>query len=168
MQPFRDETMQETLDRLAADVLYAPAQDMWVRREDDGTVTVGATHLVARHGQFMLFTPRPPQTVVEEDRSLGVMETAKTAVAVRTPLGGRIVAINQAVVDDVSLVERDPYGAGWLVKLAPTDWEVAQAGLLPSAQYAQWLLPRLAEKTAKPIEFDEFSEDLSIDPHRGY
>ncbi|MFN8735531.1 MAG: glycine cleavage system protein H, partial [Betaproteobacteria bacterium] len=129
--------MQDVIDRLAPDVLYAPEQDMWVRHEADGTVTVGATHLVAQHGQFMLFTPRPPQTVVEAGRSLGVMETAKTAVAVHAPLGGRIVEVNAAVVADVSLVDRDPYGAGWLMRLAPTDWEAVQASLLPCAQYAQ-------------------------------
>ncbi len=156
------------LARLSPDALYAAEQDMWVRREADGTVTVGATHLVAQHGQFMLFTPRPPQTVVEAGRSLGVMETAKTAVAVHAPLGGRIVEVNAAVVADVSLVDRDPYGAGWLMRLAPTDWDAAQASLLPSAQYAQWVLPRLAEKLAKPVDFDEFNEDLSVDPHRGY
>ena len=161
-------SMQEQLDRLALDVLYAPGQDMWVRPEPDGTVTVGATHLVALHGQFMLFTPRPIDTVVEFDRSLGVMETAKTAVAVHAPLAGRIVAVNQAVIDDVGLVERDPYGAGWLVKMAPTDWGLAQASLLQTAQYAQWVEPRLGEKLAKPVEFDEFAEDLSIDPNRGY
>jgi glycine cleavage system H protein len=160
--------MHEILDRLAPDVLYAPEQDMWVRQDADGTVTVGATHLVAQHGQFMLFTPRPLETVVEFDRSLGVMETAKTAVAVHAPLSGRIVAVNQAVVDDVSLVERDPYGEGWLMRMQPADWEAAQATLLPTAQYVEWVTPRLGEKLAKPVEFDEFAEDLTVDPNRGY
>lgn len=160
--------LREHLNRLAPDLLYAPEQDMWVRSEADGTVTVGATHLVALHGQFMLFTPRPPGTVVEFDRSLGVMETAKTAVAVHAPLAGTIVAVNQAVVEDVSLVERDPYGGGWLARLTPTDWESAQKALLPTAQYAQWVEPRLGEKLAKPVEVDEFAEDLTVDPHRGY
>ncbi len=160
--------MQEQLDRLAPDVLYAPAQDMWVRREADGTVTVGATHLVAQHGQFMVFTPRPVDSAVQFDHSLGVMETAKTAVAVHAPVAGRIVAINQAVVDDVTLVERDPYGTGWLLRMQPDDWDAAQAALMPTAQYVEWVTPRLGEKLAKPVEFDEFAEDLTIDPHRGY
>lgn len=156
------------LARLAPGLLYAAEQDMWVRPEADGTVTVGATHLVAAHGQFMLFTPRPPGTEVQRDRSLGVMETAKTAVAIHAPLSGRIVAANEAVVQDVSLVERDPYGEGWLFRLQPSALDAERASLLDVSGYASWLLPRLAAKqAAKPID-DEFGEDLSIDPNRGY
>lgn len=160
--------MDELSAQLPADLLYAPEQDMWVRLEADGTVRVGATHLVAAHGQFMLFTPRPVDTVIERDRSLGVMETAKTAVAIHAPISGRIVEFNPAVVDDIALVERDPYGEGWLFRLAPSALDAERTALQDGASYAAWLAPRLAEKLAqKPID-DEFADDLTIDPHRGY
>jgi glycine cleavage system H protein len=155
---------------LPADLLFAPEQDMWVRVEGDGTVTVGATHIVAAHGQFMLFTPRAVGTEVERDRSLGVMETAKTAVAVHAPLSGRIVAINEAVVSDVALVAREPYGAGWLVRLQPAALADERGALMAAADYATWLAPRLAQKqaAAAPLDDDEFKEDLNVDPYRGY
>jgi len=86
--------MNELLDRLDRAVLYAPEQDMWVRFDADGLATVGATHLVAHHGQFMLFSPRPVGMRIARDRSLGVMETAKTAVAVHAPLSCEIVEVN--------------------------------------------------------------------------
>ncbi len=133
-------------------------------------VTVGATHIVAAHGQFMLFTPRAVGTEVERDRSLGVMETAKTAVAVHAPLSGRIVAINEAVVSDVALVAREPYGAGWLVRLQPAALADERGALMAAADYATWLAPRLAQKqaAAAPLDDDEFKEDLNVDPYRGY
>lgn len=159
---------QALLAQLPAGLLYAAEQDMWVRPEADGTVTVGATHLVAAHGQFMLFTPRPPGTEVERDRSLGVMETAKTAVAIHAPVSGRIVAANDAVLQDVSLVERDPYGSGWLFRMQPAALDAERSSLLDLPAYAGWLAPRLAAKqAARPIA-DEFGEDLSVDPNRGY
>jgi glycine cleavage system H protein len=161
------DTSADLLAQLAPDVLYAAEQDMWVRETDDGTVLIGATHLVAAHGQFMIFSPRPPGTVVAHDRSLGVMETAKTAVAVHAPLSGEIIEANQAVVDDVSLVARDPYGAGWLIRLRPTALADERSLLRDVGSYATWLGPRLAEKQAKPID-DEFATDLSIDPNHGY
>jgi hypothetical protein len=65
-------------------------------------------------------------------------------------------------------VERDPYGQGWLLQMQPTDWETARASLLPTAQYLEWVTPRLGDKLAKPVEFDEFAEDLTVDPNRGY
>jgi glycine cleavage system H protein len=153
---------------LPSDRLYAPEQDMWVRLEEDGLVRLGATHLVAAHGQFMYFTPRPVQSVIERDRSLGVMETAKTAVAVHSPLSGTILEVNAAVVGDPAPIERDPYGAGWMFRMAPSNLEAEREFLLDAAAYARWLEPREKEKqAAKPIA-DEFEEDLSVDPNRGY
>jgi glycine cleavage system H protein len=156
--------------QLPADLLFAPEQDMWVRVEADGTVTVGATHVVASHGQFMLFTPRAVGTEVDRDRSLGVMETAKSAVAIHAPLSGRVVAINPGVIDDVALIERDPYGAGWMLRLQPTAFDTERAALLDAESYAAWLAPRLAQKqaAAKPLDDDEFKEDLTVDPYKGY
>lgn len=155
------------LDSLATDVLYAPEQDMWVRLEADGTARIGATHLVASHGQFMLFTPRPVGTEVTLDRSLGVMETAKTAVAVHAPLSCRILEINTAAVDNIHFVITDPYGAGWLLRVEPTALETERTALLDAATYRAWVEPRLGEKMAPPI--DEFGDDdLSVDPHSGY
>lgn len=155
----------ELLQQLDRTVLYAPDQDMWVRLEEDGLATVGATHLVAQHGQFMLFTPRPVGSRIVRDRSLGVMETAKTAVAVHAPLSCEIVAINAAVLADVSVVEREPYAAGWMFRVRPTQFADERASLLDADAYAQWLAPRLAEKLAPPIDL---GRDLDIDPLRGW
>jgi glycine cleavage system H protein len=115
----------------------------------------------------MLFTPRQPGAEVQRDWSLGVMETAKTAVAIHAPVSARVVAFNPAVVEDVGLVARDPYGAGWLFRVQPLAWAEERPALLDAASYAGWAVPRLASLKAKPIT-DQFDEDLSVDPHRGY
>jgi glycine cleavage system H protein len=141
------------LDALPADLLYAPEQDMWVRLEVDGTATVGATHLVAAHGQFMFFSPRPAGTVVARDRSLGVMETAKTAVAIHAPLSCTVTGANAAVERDATLIVSDPYGAGWLFRLAPTALDAERASLLDAAAYRAWLLPRL-DRFEPPVDDD--------------
>ena len=154
-------------DGLSADVLYAPEQDMWVRLEADGTARVGATHLVAMHGQFMTFTPRPAGTEVQRDRSLGVMETAKTAVAIHAPLSCKVIEANSAAVDNIHLVISDPYGAGWLFRVEPTSLQAEVGALMDLSAYRAWVEPRLGEKLVPPI--DEFStEDYDIDPNRGY
>lgn len=160
-----DASTLELLDKLDRSVLYAAEQDMWVRFEDGGLATIGATHLVANHGQFMLFSPRPVGMQIARDRSLGVMETAKTAVAVHAPLSCELVEVNPAVLQDVALIEREPYGAGWMFRVRPTALAEERAGLLDADAYAQWLAPRLAEKLAPPIDR---SGDFDIDPMRGW
>ena len=159
--------MTSLLDQLASDVLYAPEQDMWVRLGADGRARVGATHLVSSHGQFMLFTPRSAGQTIERDRSMGVMETGKTAVAIHAPLSCRIIEANSSAVDNIHLIITDPYGAGWLFNIEPTALEAERAALMDVEAYRAWLQPRLAEKLVPPID-DFYTEDFDIDPNRGY
>ncbi len=159
--------MTDPLAQLATDVLYAPEQDMWVRFDADGRARVGATHLVSSHGQFMLFTPRPAGSTIDRDRSMGVMETAKTAVAIHAPLSCRIIESNSSAVANIHLIITDPYGAGWLFSVEPTALDTERATLMDVEAYREWLQPRLAEKLVPPID-DFYTENFDIDPNRGY
>ncbi len=154
--------------RFPDDRLYAPEQDMWVQREGDGVVRIGATHWVAAHGRFMYFTPRPVGAAVDRDRSLGVMETAKTLVAIHAPLSGRIVAVNETLTGgNVAPIERDPYGSGWMFRVAPSQWEGEGPLLLDAAAYVAWLTPRADARRQEQLPGDP-EDDLRIDPNRGY
>jgi glycine cleavage system H protein len=135
--------MDFDLTTLPTDLLYAPEEDMWLRFAPDGNAVIGATHLVCAHGQFMFFAPRPIGTNVARQRSLGVMETAKTAIAIHAPLSCTIVAANAAVEKDASLIVRDPYGAAWLFRIQPTALAAEKALLLDADRYREWLVPRL-------------------------
>ena len=157
----------DTLDQLATDSLYAPEQDMWVRLEANGLARIGLTHVASLHGQFMLFMPRPIDTLTARDRSLGVMETAKTAVAIHAPLSCRIVEANSAAIDNIHLIISDPYGAGWLFRIEPIALDAERSSLMDVATYREWLRPRLSQKLVAPID-DFHTEDFDIDPNRGY
>lgn len=139
------------LSLLPDDLLFAPEADMWVRLDPDGRATTGATHLVAQHGQFVFFAPRPVGSEIARERSLGVMETAKTAVAIHAPLSCRIVEANAAVERDASLIVREPYAAGWLFRVEPTALETERGHLMDAAQYRAWLAPRL-DRFQPPID----------------
>lgn len=152
---------QTELERLPADRLYAPEQDMWVRFEADGTAVLGTTHLMAMHGQFMLFTPRPADTAVAFDRSLGVMETAKSAVAIHAPLSCRILGANPAVERDAGLIVRDPYGEGWLFRVRPTQPDAERDRLMDVAAYRAWLATRM-DRFVPPVN----PSDDALDPTR--
>jgi glycine cleavage system H protein len=138
-----DATHVAQLERLPGDRLYAALQDLWVRFEDDGTATLGMVHLMAVHVQFLLFTPRPAGSPVAFDRSLGVMETAKSAVAIHAPLSCRIVEANVALERDIGLLTRDPYGAGWLLRVQPTGCDAERERLIDVTAYRAWLASRM-------------------------
>jgi len=130
--------LAQILAELPNDYLYAAEQDLWIRQEGQ-EVVVGANRFVTHHGQFMLFYPRPCEIPVMRDKSLGVMETAKTAVAITCPLSCVIIETNPEAQRDIDIVVRDPYGEGWLYRLRPTAWEEESAKLMTVAQYREWL-----------------------------
>ena len=94
----------------------------WVRQEEDGTVTVGITdHAQAQLGDLVYVELPEPGLSLQANESLGVVESVKAASDIYSPIGGRVVAVNTALADAPEQVNADPYGEGWLVRLAPED-----------------------------------------------
>jgi len=54
---------------------------------------------------------------VEQRQKIGEVESTKTVSEIFTPVSGQVLEINQAVIDEPGLVNQDPYGEGWLVRL---------------------------------------------------
>jgi glycine cleavage system H protein len=110
---------------------YHVEHNVWLRREADGAVTVGVTQYASfLAGDFLAFVPKRIGTDVERNRGIGVLEISKTITSVRAPLSGTIVATNAEAEVKPWLINNDPYGVGWLVKLAPSAWDAQRAALL--------------------------------------
>lgn len=106
------------------DLYYNVEKHIWARREADGTVTVGMTD-VAQHlaGKIIVVSPKPAGRKVEKNKSAGTLESGKWVGMVPSPVGGEIVASNDAVKKTPTLVNEDPYGAGWIVRVRPENWD---------------------------------------------
>ena len=93
----------------------------WVRLED-GIATVGITeHAQEALGDVVFVELPDPGREVEEGEAISVVESVKAASDVYAPLTGRITEINQAIIDDPALVNRESAGEGWFFKLALAD-----------------------------------------------
>ena len=113
------------------DLFYAPEHSLWLREEDDGSVSLGLTgYGCALYGQIFAFTPKRIGARIDCDRSFGVVEFAKAAASARSPLAGEVVAVNEALHQRPGLINQDCYGEGWMVRLLPADWNEAKAGFL--------------------------------------
>ncbi|MBX3374081.1 MAG: glycine cleavage system protein GcvH [Phycisphaeraceae bacterium] len=89
----------------------------WVRTDGD-IVTLGITRFAADELTDVTYVElRPAGTTVGAGDPIGEVESVKTTSDVYAPVSGTVVEINDAVVRDPSLVNSDPYGAGWLVRL---------------------------------------------------
>jgi len=76
--------------------------------------------------------------------ALGVVESNKTVSDLFAPVGGTVLAVNQSLRDEPEAVNRDPYGAGWMVKLAPANAGDAN-GLLDAAAYQAFVAAEKAK-----------------------
>ncbi len=93
----------------------------WARRDDDGIVTVGITdHAQYELGEVQfLGLPRAGATV-RRDQPFGEVESTKTASDLYAPCSGTVEHVNAVAAADPAIVNRDPYGDGWLIRIAPS------------------------------------------------
>jgi glycine cleavage system H protein len=104
-----------------ADLRYTQSHE-WVRREEDGSCTVGITdHAQHALGDVVFAeTPEAGRQVAAGD-ACAVVESVKAASDVYSPLSGEIIAGNGGLEGAFELINAEPYGGGWLFRLMPSD-----------------------------------------------
>ncbi len=114
---------------------YAESHE-W-HRLDDGVVVIGLTQHAVDELTDVTFVELPDVgTSLSAGDSFGEIESVKATSDLYTGVGGTVKEINQAVVDDPSVVNSDPYGQGWLIKLEPNDTSELE-NLFDAAAYDQ-------------------------------
>lgn len=94
----------------------------WIRDNGDGTVTVGITDFAQGElGDIVFVELEPEGSEFGKDEVLGTVEAVKTVSELFSPVSGEVVEINADLEDDPELVNNDPYGKGWMVKIKMSD-----------------------------------------------
>ena len=107
------------MSKIPADLSYARTHE-WVRRLNDGNVEVGITdHAQAALGDLVFVQLPELGHNVAAQEACCVVESVKAASDVYAPLGGSVIAINDALAKEPELINQDPYGRGWLMRLKP-------------------------------------------------
>lgn len=113
------------------DLHYHVEHQVWARPDPDGRITVGITALgIKLSGEIYMCRPKAVGQVVEQGRSIAVVELAKAIVSVKSPLSGTVVAVNEALAARPELVHTDPYGAGWIARVDAANWAAERAALV--------------------------------------
>ena len=117
-------------------MLKFTAEHEWLKLEGD-VATVGITTYAVEQLGDLVFVELPEVgATFSKDGNAATVESVKAASDVYCPLDGEVVEINQAIVDDPSLVNSDPQGAGWFFKLKLKNLSDAD-GLLDEAAYKE-------------------------------
>ncbi|MFM7247719.1 MAG: glycine cleavage system protein GcvH [Actinomycetota bacterium] len=106
----------------------------WVRVDGDEAVFGITWHAQDALGEVVYFEPPAVGAAVAADGSYGSLESVKAVSDVIAPLAGTVTAVNDRVVESPELVNEDPYGDGWLIRVTLADPASVET-LLDAAAY---------------------------------
>ena len=106
--------------KLDPEARYAESHE-WAR-QDGAEIVVGISDYAQESLSDIVYVELPEVgDTLEQGDSFGVVESVKAASDVYAPVGGEVVAVNTELEDTPELVNQDPFGAGWLIRLASSD-----------------------------------------------
>ncbi len=124
------------MSEIPTDLRFSESHE-WVSQEEDGVVKVGITdHAQSQLGDLVFVELPDEGASFGQGDSCAVVESVKAASDIYSPVSGEIVAINEAVIDSPEIVNKDPYGDGWLFSVRLDDPEEID-GLMDAERYAQ-------------------------------
>lgn len=94
----------------------------WLRVNDDNTATVGITaYATSELGDIVYLDVESVDETLDQHDAFGSIEAVKTVSDLFMPVSGTVTEFNEALEDDPELVNNDPYGEGWLIKISISD-----------------------------------------------
>lgn len=107
----------------------------WIKTEDD-TITIGITdHAQTMLGDLVYVELPEIETHLDGGQECAVVESVKAAADIYCPIPGEVIERNEAVIENPQLVNEDPYGKGWLIRVRP--FEKASSDLLNAGEYSK-------------------------------
>lgn len=121
---------------IPGDLRYTEEHE-YVKQSGGGVVTIGITdHAQGELGDVVYIGLPAVGTTLGKTEEFGQIEAVKAVSELFSPLAGEVIEINEALDGDPSLVNQDPYGKGWMIKVRVSD-AAAVDQLLSAADYAQ-------------------------------
>lgn len=138
---------------IALDRMFDPDTHMWVQLTAPRRARVGMDPLgVETSGTLAELSFAAVGTSVIRGRPFGQLEAAKFVGPLVSPLSGAVLAVNEAVAADPGLAERDPFAAGWLIDIAPSDLSGELPALLSDPdEIARWFAGQVEDYRIKGV-----------------
>ncbi|RAK05444.1 glycine cleavage system H protein [Halanaerobium saccharolyticum] len=120
------------------DGLYYSEDHEWVREEEDYLV-IGVTDFAQDELGDIVFVELPEaEEEFEKNDAFGVLESVKAVSDTFIPVSGKVLEVNENLLDNPELINDDPYGDGWLIKVDPAD-DSELDELLSAEEYAEFI-----------------------------
>jgi glycine cleavage system H protein len=109
------------MSELPGDLRYTRDHE-WLRKEEDGSVTIGITdHAQSALGDLVYVELPEVGQEIDSGGEMAVVESVKAASDVYAPVSGTVLEVNTELEDEPEKLNADPYGDGWIVRMQPND-----------------------------------------------
>lgn len=126
------------MSQVPEDLKYNESHE-WVREEEDGTLSIGITdHAQSALGDLVFVELPEVSATLGSGDEFGVVESVKAASDIYAPVAGDVVEVNQALEDTPELINSDPYGDGWIMRLRPVTGDNLD-DLMDASDYAEFV-----------------------------
>jgi len=134
---------------------------VWVRVDEDKRVTVGITDYAQEELGEVVYLELPEEgDDVSKDELMGNLESSRSVNDLLAPISGTVAEVNSEILDSPELINEEPYGEGWLVRIEPSK-RTQIKGLMTAEEYEEMI------KEAAEEEEDEEEEDEEEDEEEG-
>jgi len=123
------------MSNVPSELRYTKSHE-WVRKNDDGSMTIGITaHAQELLGDLVFVDAPETGSNFDKGDDCAVVESVKAASDVYSPISGEVIESNESLADSPELINQDAYGDGWIFKLKPAD-ESEFDGLMSADDYS--------------------------------
>jgi len=117
--------------------LYYTKSDEWLKVEDN-IGTIGITDYAQDQlGDIVYLEKVEKGKKLEQGNTLTTIESVKAVSDVNTPVAGEIIEVNEKIIEDASIINKDPYGEGWIAKIK-IDNKDELKDLLGAKEYSEY------------------------------
>ena len=133
------------------DELYYHKEHAWIKVENDGNVRVGMDDFFQKLAGDIVYADLPFEgDDVEQEGTCGKLETGKWISNIVAPVSGEVVKINEALEDDATLINKCPYGDGWIMVIKPSNLDAELKNLYNGKDALEkWIKEEIVEAEKK-------------------
>ena len=120
--------------------IYYTKEHEWAKKLDDGMVAVGIDDFAQAQLHEIVYVELPEMDAeVAQGEAIGAVESVKAVSDMYSPVSGKVVEVNEALLDAPEKINNDPYGEGWIAKIEPSSLDADLGNLMDAAAYAEYL-----------------------------
>lgn len=119
---------------------YYTKEHEWVKKESDSLVIVGIADYAQGALHEIVYVELPEMDAeVGQMEAVGAVESVKAVSDFYCPVSGKVVEVNESLLDAPEQINNEPYGAGWIAKLEPANLDADLGKLMDAAAYTEFL-----------------------------